>query len=102
MLRFKLRIRGRLIAGFIAVALVLAAAVSYTVYTVGGVAVLVERMVNLRTPVALNSTQLVGNLYSTLATLRGYLLTGNPQGKLDRAAMWKELERSRVEFDKMA
>src|SRR5262249_23532019 len=92
----------RLIAGFGAICVVLAAAVIFTVQTVGDVRTTVERMVNLRTPVALGSTEMVGNLYSTLATLRGYLLTGNPQGKADRAAMWKELDASASQFDKMA
>jgi methyl-accepting chemotaxis protein len=96
-----LRIRGRLIAGFAAVCVVLAAAVGYTVLTVGGVSQTVDRMVTLRTPVALDSTEMVGNLYSTLATLRGYLLTGNPQGKADRAAMWKELDTTAAKIDVM-
>jgi methyl-accepting chemotaxis protein len=98
---FKFRIRGRLFAGFAAVCAVLAAAVGYTVCTVGGVSQTVERMVTLRTPVALDSTEMVGNLYSTLATLRGYLLTGNPQGKADRAAMWKELDATTAKVDAM-
>jgi methyl-accepting chemotaxis protein len=59
-------------------------------------------MANLRVPVALDSTELVGNIYSTLATLRGYLLTGNPQGKKDREAMWKELEGTSASFDSKA
>jgi methyl-accepting chemotaxis protein len=99
---FNMRIRGRLVAGFAAVCATLAASIGYTVYTVGGVADNVDRMANLRTPVALQSTELVGNVYSTLATLRGYLLTGNPQGKADRAAMWAELDRTRTSFDAMA
>jgi len=94
-----LRIRGRLIAGFAAICAIIAMAVGYTVFAVGGVSTIVDRMVNLRTPVALESTEMVGNLYSTLATLRGYLLTGNPQGKLDRAAMWKELDTTVADFD---
>jgi methyl-accepting chemotaxis protein len=94
-----LRIRGRLIAGFAAICAIIATAVGYTVFAVGGVSAIVDRMVNLRTPVALESTEMVGNLYSTLATLRGYLLTGNPQGKLDRMAMWKELDSTVVAFD---
>ncbi|UPK33568.1 MCP four helix bundle domain-containing protein [Bradyrhizobium sp. 186] len=97
-----LRIRGRLIAGFAAVCAIIAMAVGYTVFAVGGVSTTVDRMVNLRTPVALASTEMVGNLYSTLATLRGYLLTGNPQGKLDRAAMWKELDTTVAAFDDRA
>jgi methyl-accepting chemotaxis protein len=98
----RLRIRGRLIAGFAAVCGISAIAVGYTVFAVGGVSTTVDRMVNLRTPAALESTELVGNLYSTLATLRGYLLTGNPQGKLDRTAMWKELDTTVAAFDNRA
>jgi methyl-accepting chemotaxis protein len=98
----RLRIRGRLIAGFVAVGIVLAVAVGYTVYTVAGVSAVVERMVNMRTPIALTSTEMVGDVYSTLAALRGYFQSGNPQFKIDRAAMWKKLDRSRAEFDKVA
>ena len=97
-----LRITGLLIAGFATLAAVLALAVGYTSFTLSGVSQNVDRMVNLRTPVSIQSTQMVGNLYSTLAILRGYLLTGNPQGKLDRAGVWKELDATFAEFDKMA
>lgn len=100
--KFKLRIRGRLISGFLAVCAIIALSVGYTVFAVGGISTTVDRMVNLRTPVALASTELVGNLYSTLATLRGYLLTGNPQGKLDRVAMWKEMDATVAGFDEKA
>jgi methyl-accepting chemotaxis protein len=100
MLKLNLRITGRLILGFAAMVVLLAGSVSYTAFTLSGVSHNVERVVNLRVPVALQSTQLVGNLYSTLATLRGYLLTGNPQGKLDRAGMWKEMDATVAEFDK--
>jgi len=98
----QLRIRGRLAAGFMAVGIILAAAVGYTVHTVVGVSVLVERMVEMRTPIALSSTELVGDVYSTLAALRGYLQSANPQFKLDRATTWKELDRSRAEFDRIS
>jgi methyl-accepting chemotaxis protein len=101
-LKFKLRIRGRLISGFLAVCAIIALSVGYTVFAVGGISTTVDRMVTLRTPVALASTELVGNLYSTLATLRGYLLTGNPQGKLDRTAMWKEMDATVAGFDEKA
>src|SRR5215475_7652960 len=96
-----LRISGRLVAGFAALCAVLAIAVIYSIYVLGGVRPVIDRMINLRVPVALESTEMVGNLYSTLATLRGYLLTGNPQGKADRAAMWKELEATSASFDRM-
>ncbi|MEH2709865.1 methyl-accepting chemotaxis protein [Bradyrhizobium elkanii] len=101
---FKLnfRIRGRLISGFVAVCAIIALSVGYTVFAVGGVSISVGRMVNLRVPVALGSTELVGNLYSTLATLRGYLLTGNPQDKLDRMAMWKEMDTTMAAIDEQS
>jgi methyl-accepting chemotaxis protein len=100
MSRFSMRIGGRLIAGFGALCAVLAVAVVYTINVIGGVTPTIDRMVNLRVPVAVESTELVGNLYSTLATLRGYLLTGNPQGKADRAAMWKELDTTSAAFER--
>lgn len=99
---FSFQIRGRLIAGFAAVCAIIALSVGYTVFAISGISVTVDRMSNLRTPVALASTELVGNVYSTLATLRGYLLTGNPQGKLDRMAMWKEVDTTMAAFDEKA
>jgi methyl-accepting chemotaxis protein len=101
-LKFKFRIRGRLVSGFLAVCAIIALSVGYTVFAVGGISTTVNRMVTLRTPVAVASTELVGNLYSTLATLRGYLLTGNPQGKLDRMAMWKEMDATVASIDEKA
>lgn len=99
---FKFRIGGRLIAGFAAVCAIIALSVGYTMFEVGRISTTVNRMTNLRTPVALASTELIGNLYSTLATLRGYLLSGNPQGKLDRMSMWKEMDRTAAAFDEQA
>jgi methyl-accepting chemotaxis protein len=98
----RLRIRGRLVAGFAAICGIIATAVGYTVFAVGGISTSVDRMLNQHTPVTLESTEMVGDLYSTLATLGGYLLTGNPQGKLDRIAMWKELDTTVAAFDKRA
>jgi methyl-accepting chemotaxis protein len=102
MFGFSMRIGGRLIAGFAALCAVLAVAVVYTISVIGTVTPTIDRMTSLRVPVALESTELVGNVYSTLATLRGYLLTGNPQGKADRAAMWKELDTTVATYDRRA
>ncbi len=96
------RISTKLVAGFAAICAILAVAVGFTLYVASSASTTVERMANLRVPVALESTELVGNVYSTLATLRGYLLTGNPQGKNDRAAMWKELDATSSSFDAKA
>lgn len=82
--------------------MVLGAAIGITLIEVRIIARDTATMVRLRMPVALVSTELVSDLYSTLATLRGYLLTGNPQGKADRAAMWLALDRDLKSFDALA
>ena len=99
---FNLRIRGRLIGGFAVITLILAVAVGYTLYVVNGLSSQTDQMTGLRMPASITSTELGANLYSTLATLRGYLLTGNPQGKADRAAMWKELRTQETKMDGLA
>ncbi|MBV6488535.1 MAG: HAMP domain-containing protein [Pseudorhodoplanes sp.] len=100
--KISFRIRGRLIAGFSAVCVVLAAAVGFTLYEVREVDGVIKRIANLRVPVALTSTELDASVYASLASLRGYLLTGDPQGKADRDAIWKEIDATAARFDKMA
>jgi methyl-accepting chemotaxis protein len=95
-------IRSRLLAGFALICLLLAATVGYTAYAMSDIAWRIKQVVDLRAPVAIASTQLVGNLYSTLSTLRGYLLTGDAQGKQARAATWTELDQTARDFDRMA
>jgi methyl-accepting chemotaxis protein len=98
----RLTIGVRLNAGFALVAAVLAVAVGTTIWTVANLSSAVDRMTGLRVPVAITSTEMVGDLVSTLATLRGYLLTGNEQTKAERAAAWKNLDETAASFDKMA
>ena len=109
--KIELRMTGRLFAGFGAMTAVMALAIGYTIFAVNGISATVDRLVTLRAPVSIRSTEMVGNLYSTLATLRGYLLTGNPQGKADRAAQMSEVaaklselqaSESRLEFFMLA
>jgi methyl-accepting chemotaxis protein len=95
-----LGIRSRLLAGFALICLLLAATVGYSVYAMSDISRRVKQVVDLRAPVAI--TQLVGNLYATLSTLRGYLLTGDTRGKQQRAEMWTELDRTAAQFDRMA
>ena len=95
-------IRGRLLAGFATICLLLAATIAYTTLAVSDISKRTKQVVQLRTPVAIASTQLVGNLYSTLATLSAYLLTGDAQYKLSREATWIELDRTVAELDRLA
>ncbi|MBH5369500.1 hypothetical protein [Bradyrhizobium glycinis] len=60
--------------------------------SVTSVSITVNQMVSSRTPAAIASSELVSNIHATLSALRGYLLTGNSQAKLDRRAMWKTMD----------
>src|SRR6266702_4759555 len=91
-------IRTRLLGGFA----LLAATVIYTVSVVSDISSRIKHVVDRRAPIAIASTELVGNLYSTLSTLRGYLLTGDEQAKRDRASVWTELDRTAAAVDRMA
>ena len=95
-------IRTRLLGGFALICILLAATVVYTVFVVSDISARIKHVVDRRAPTAIASTELVGNLYSTLSTLRGYLLTGDAQAKRDRAAVWAELDRTAVAVDGMA
>lgn len=97
-----IRISGKLIAGFAAVSTILAASVGYTAFVLHGASQNLDRMVNLRTPVSIQSAQLTSNLYSTLASLRAYLLTADAQGKAERATIWKEIDANIAELDRMS
>jgi methyl-accepting chemotaxis protein len=95
-------IRTRLLGGFALICMLLAATVVYTVFVVSDISARIKHVVDRRAPTAIASTELVGNLYSTLSTLRGYLLTGDEQAKRDRAAVWAELDRTAAAVDRMA
>ena len=97
-----LGIRGRLLAGFALICVLLAATVGYTVYVMSDINARVHKVVDQRAPVAIDSGQLVTHLYATLAALRGYLLTGDAQSKKERAETWAELDKTAAELDRMA
>ena len=67
---FDLRIRGRLMAGFAAMCLVLAATVGYTVYIAGRAGDIIDNVVHHRSPSAVTGTKIVSGVNATLAALR--------------------------------
>jgi methyl-accepting chemotaxis protein len=97
-----LKIKVKIGLGFTALCLILAIVVGYTYREVADIADRTHQTVNLRVPVALTSGELVGDLYSTLATLRGYLLTGDPAMKKGREAMWSQFDDDIARFDTLA
>jgi methyl-accepting chemotaxis protein len=97
-----LRIRSRLILGFGIVCLILAASIGFTILKVGEGNAVTQRTINVRVPTALAGDKVVGQIYGSLAALRGWMLTGNEAFKTERAAIWQSIEASVTEIDDLS
>jgi methyl-accepting chemotaxis protein len=89
-----LKISGRLILGFGVMSLILMAAIGITINQVSKINNISERFIALRLLTANSSAAMVNNANASLAALRGYMLTGAPQLKNDRAEVWANFDRS--------
>ncbi|HLZ04397.1 MAG TPA: methyl-accepting chemotaxis protein [Bradyrhizobium sp.] len=98
----ELNIRGRLIFGFALLCALLAIVVGTTIVKVRAVNKATERTVNLRVPTALTASDLVSEVYATLAALRGWLITGNDAFKLERITLWKQIQKRGSEMDRLS
>ncbi len=94
-----LNIRARLILGFAVVAAILVIAISTTVWKVSAIADRSHRITELRVPTSATSQGLVNDINASLAALRGWMLTGNPAFKTERAAVWADIDRLRADMD---
>jgi methyl-accepting chemotaxis protein len=94
-----LNIRGRLILGFSVLCALLAIVVGITIIKVRAVNVSTDRTVNLRVPTAMAASDVVAGVYASLASLRGWLITGNDTFKAERALLWKEIQRYGAKMD---
>ncbi len=97
-----LNIRGRLIFGFSVLCLLLAGVVGTTILKVRTVSEATDRTVNLRVPTAMTASDLVAGVYASLASLRGWLITGNDTFKTERAALWKDIQARGSEMDRLS
>ena len=98
----QLNVRGRLILGFSLLCILLAAVVGTTIIKVRTVNESTDRTVNLRVPTAMNAGELVADVYASLASLRGWLLTGNDVFKTERAVLWKDIQARGSEMDRLS
>jgi methyl-accepting chemotaxis protein len=98
----QLNIRGRLILGFSVLCILLAAVVGTTIIKVRTVNESTERTVNLRVPTAMTASDLVAGVYASLASLRGWLITGNDVFKTERAVLWKDIQEDGSELDRLS
>jgi len=98
----QLNIRGRLIAGFSVLCVLLAAVVGTTIIKVRTVNEATDRTVNLRVPTAMTASDIVAEVYASLASLRGWLITGNDVFKSERAVLWKDIQARGSEMDRLS
>ncbi|MBE9557179.1 MAG: MCP four helix bundle domain-containing protein, partial [Proteobacteria bacterium] len=99
---FDMKIKGRLISGFTLVCVVMAAIVGITFVMVTGVKSRVDTINSLRVPTAFASGKVTENLQASLASLRGWMLTGNPSFKIERAAVWADIDRQSAAMDDLS
>jgi methyl-accepting chemotaxis protein len=97
-----LKIKGRLNGGFAAVCIVLIGLVGTTLWQIGGVAKVNQRVVDLRAPTSAASLGMVNGINASLAALRGWMITGNPAFKQVRAAVWSEIDGIKSDMDKLS
>jgi len=98
----QLNIRGRLILGFSALCVLLAVVVGTTMIKVRTVSESTDQTVNLRVPTAMAASDLVAGVYASLASLRGWLITGNEVFKTERAVLWKDIQNHGSEMDHLS
>jgi len=97
-----LNIRGRLILGFGVLCALLAVVVGTTIVKVSAVNEATSRTVTLRVPTAMTASEVVAGVYASLASLRGWLITGNDSFKAERAMLWKEMQRYGARMDEIS
>ncbi|WP_444838306.1 HAMP domain-containing methyl-accepting chemotaxis protein [Bradyrhizobium sp.] len=101
-MQLHLSIRTRLIIGCGTLCLLLAGAIGITMVKVRSVSESTARNVNLRVPTALAASDLISEVYASLASLRGWLITGNESFKAERAAYWQEIKKRSSEIDHLS
>ena len=52
-----------------------------------------DRIVDLRTPTSAASSAMANDINASLAALRGWMLTGDPSFKQERAEIWIDIDK---------
>ena len=76
--------------GFAVLTLILMGVVLLTIQQVRTMEVTTKRVVELRTPTAHASLMMLNGMNHSLASLRGWILLGDPKFKTERSIAWKE------------
>lgn len=97
-----LRIGQRLMLGFAIVTALLVINVSASLILARGGKQMANNIGEVRMPTALASGSIYANLASSLAAMRGYLLTGNPAFRAERTEAWDNINRLRADMDRLS
>ena len=92
----------RLFIGFAVVTLLLAVSVSSTLLLVGTTKENSDRVVHLRVPTALASSDMSRDIYASLAALRGWMLTGEIRFKIQREHVWESIDQTSTRIDTLS
>ncbi|MCK5425959.1 MAG: MCP four helix bundle domain-containing protein, partial [Emcibacter sp.] len=97
-----MNIRNRLFVGFGAISAILVLVIGITIYQLKNIDSQINRIDNLRVPTSAASAALVKDIYASLASLRGYMLTGADKFKTERAAVWADADRVSNDMDALS
>lgn len=97
-----LKIRGRLFTGFAVLGLLSVGSAGLTSYEIGKTSDINQRIAQERVPTTNTSMAMVSGINGTLASLRGWMITGNAKFKKERAQHWKQLDQYRLRMDSLA
>jgi len=76
--------------GFGLITLILMGVVLLTIKQVGTMEIITKRVVELRTPTAHASLMMLNGINHSLASLRGWIILGDPKFQMERSIAWKE------------
>ena len=98
----KLTIKNRLILGFSAIVLVLIIVVWNSISSISNIGKTSTRVIDLRVPTSAASSALISDINGSLASLRGWMITGNEKFKIERNIVWENIAEQRASMDKLS
>jgi methyl-accepting chemotaxis protein len=97
-----MKISHRLISGFAVVVFLLMASGAITLSEIKSIHAKDELIVNLRVPTSQASSSMMNNINSSLSSLRGWMITGSPKFKTERALVWKSIDKVSSDMDALS
>lgn len=98
----QLNIKTRLLLGFGVICIIIVVAVGITISRLNYINGQITRIDTLRVPTSAASSSLVKDVYASLASLRGWMLTGNDSFKNQRADVWTSIDSIKLNMDNLS